>query len=258
MANNNVGYDFDSVFRKALLDLKDAPEYSPRGMKVKELINYGFTILNPYMSVLSVEARKLNRTYIKKEIEWYFSGTRSIAPIKDYSKMWEQIAENGEVNSAYGWQIFTQRTPQNISQYEWVINSFLKDRDTRQALININQVIHKYDTKDFCCTISLQFFIRENKLHQIVTMRSNDLIFGAGNDVPFFCFLQHKILQSLQAFDQFKDLEMGHYHHNAGSMHIYDRHYKMLNECLDEYKRKDFDSRTMVQSSNIVGIMEIY
>lgn len=249
-----TGLDFDTVFHGILLQLKHAAEYSPRGMRVKEILNSQFTILDPYSSVLSVPARKLNKNYIKKEIEWYLSGTRSIDAIKSYSKMWEQIAENGEVNSAYGWQIFTQKTPENISQFDWVINSFTKDRDTRQAVININQVMHKYQTKDFCCTLAIQYFIRENNLHSIVTMRSNDIIYGAGNDVPFFCYLQHLILVKLREQEQFKNLAMGVYHHNAGSMHIYERHYEMMEDCLRQYNTNFHD--LYPRSKNIVQLME--
>ena len=43
-----------------------------------------------------------------------------------------------------------------------------------------------FQHKDIPCTVSLQFLIRENKLHLFVNMRSNDVFLGLPHDI--FCF----------------------------------------------------------------------
>jgi len=227
------GIDFDQLFNNICRKVKHAPEYNPRGQKTKELVNANLVLYNPEAAILSNQTRKMSKKYIGAEILWYLEGNKSIENIKDYAKMWENIADpNGEVNSCYGWQIWNQDTPCGTNQWVYVINTLANDMYSRQAVININQPIHKYVTKDVPCTISIQYLIRDNKLDCIVTMRSCDIIFGLGNDVPFFTFVQLMLLEKMKKI--YKDLELGTYYHNAGSLHIYERHYEMLDKILED------------------------
>jgi thymidylate synthase len=62
-------------------------------------------------------------------------------------------------------------------------------------------------------------------------MRSNDLIWGVPYDVFVFTFLQELAAMELQ-------VGLGTYHHFAGSLHIYDRHFNLVDEILsnnDDY-----------------------
>jgi len=45
---------------------------------------------------------------------------------------------------------------------------------------------------------------------------------------------QECMLLELRKFEKFKDLELGPYFHTAGSMHIYERHFKMAMDILAE------------------------
>lgn len=87
------------------------------------------------------------------------------------------------------------------------------------------------ETKDFPCTIFLQFFIRDKKLHLICSMRSNDLILGFTYDAATFTLFQEKMLLELR--QKIPDLKMGHYFHFASSMHVYKKHYKMIGKILE-------------------------
>lgn len=133
-------------------DLQNAEEHSPRGQKVKELLNYSIAIEHSKYCVCTIPARKINREYIDKELEWYKMATRDISFISQYAKMWSYVADNATyANSNYGIYIWEQKTPTDITQFEYVKQCLIKDKDSRQAIININQVEHKYDTKDFPC-----------------------------------------------------------------------------------------------------------
>ena len=94
-------------------------------------------------------------------------------------------------------------------------------------------------TKDLPCTVSLQFLIRDNKLHLIVNMRSNDLFMGFCYDVIIFTLWQEKMLVELKEF--FPELKNGHYYHNANSMHIYSNNYRKIKKILND-KDNNFDS----------------
>jgi thymidylate synthase len=61
-------------------------------------------------------------------------------------------------------------------------------------------------------------------------MRSNDIILGFTNDVFQFTMLQEGLMVQLR--ETYPELELGAYYHNAGSMHIYDRHFEMANKIV--------------------------
>lgn len=223
------GIDIDEVLQKSANILHVAQTTSPRDMLVKELLNATLEIQRPECCIIRNTARKLDRKYLAAEMLWYLSGDTSIEHIKQYASMWNTIAdESGNVNSNYGNIVFFEQL-QNYdgSQYDWVIDSLTRDKDSRQALINYNAPRHKGSIpKDFVCTISQQFFIREDILHSIVAMRSNDCIYGFSYDAPFFSFIQQMVLRKLRK--TYKHLLLGTYYHNVGSFHVYERHFDMI------------------------------
>ncbi|KKK81244.1 hypothetical protein LCGC14_2815440 [marine sediment metagenome] len=120
------------------------------------------------------------------------------------------------------------------NQWGWVLDSLIKDKDSRQALINFNQPKHKYNgVKDFPCTLSIQYLIRDNQLISITNMRSNDLVYGLGNDFPFFSYLHQRLHKQLK--EVYPELGLGKIIHTAGSLHTYEKHYKMMDNIIDEY-----------------------
>jgi len=223
------------VFVKIFKDLDDAKTYSPRNLKVKEIVNYNFTIENPYDRIMNFEGRNINLKYIIAELCWYLRGELKLDGIDNYSKFWLNVCgKKGQLNSNYGHYIFKEK-----QLFNNVIDRLKKDMFSRQAVIIINRlsVIMNNDTKDQICTTSLQFLIRDNKLHMIVNMRSNDLIFGLGNDLPFFTILQELVLEILKKY--YPSLYMGNYYHNDGSLHIYERHFQMVKDVI---KNDKYDS----------------
>lgn len=239
------GETIDDVLYKTSKELIKAPVYSPRNLKTKELIKAQLIIKNPEYSVISNPARKLSEEYLKAEFDWYNSGEKSIDKIKNYASTWKRIADkNGEVNSNYGEIIFKQELENyNGSQYDWVIESLNKDKDSRQAIINFNQPKHKSDTKDFVCTLATQYLIRNNKLISTTDMRSNDLIYGFSFDFPFFSYIQQRVLNDLK--ETYPQLKLGENIHTATSLHVYERHFNMIEEIVKEYEKNKPLSRKL-------------
>ena len=135
------------------------------------------------------------------------------------------IKRDGKVESNYGTYLMG-------TQWLWLLKELKKDKDSRRCTIVIHQPMHKYkNTSDMPCTQYIQFFIRNNKLHMGVSMRSNDIIFGFCNDVFTFTLFQQLLLNDLRAV--YPDLELGNYYHHTGSMHLYERHYGMAQNILD-------------------------
>lgn len=190
----------------------------------KELLNYQFTF-KPYDCLLNFEGRNLNIDYIKKEFQWYLGANKFDTSITEYAKIWNIIMnEDKSFNSNYGVYL--------IPEFKRIINILIGDKHSRQAVIyignnkNLNTI-----TKDYLCTGSIQFLIRNNQLTMTVHMRSNDAIFGLCNDVPCFSFYQQMIYTILRD-KYYEDLKLGNYTHIANSLHVYERHFKMLEKIV--------------------------
>ena len=238
------GDGFADVYKQALYEVNNNPEYvsSPRGLMCKELTDVALVIENPLLSLYKNKRRSSQKKYIAAEILWYASGSNTVEWISKYAKMWDSLKdENGTVNSAYGNLIFTETNEHGFNQYMWALESLIQDTDTRQAIMHFNKPHHQYyGNKDFVCTLNAIFHIRNNKLNLTVDMRSNDIILGLATDVAFFTVLQQQMLFDLKEhgekynIEDLKNLELGRYTHIDHSLHLYQRHFELVDEMLKE------------------------
>lgn len=241
-------------FRTCLFNLfEHGFEAHPRGTTTKELLNYNISLMDPRNRVITFPERKTSTKYLLGEFIWYLSGSNDPAGILPYAKFWDSIRNSGDnglyakgtINSNYGNRIFghsdlpsftemktsTLAQTQPINQWHATIATLAADKDSRQAVMNIHVPSDRHPgNKDVPCTFTLQWLIRENKLHLIVNMRSNDHILGFTNDVFQFTMLQECMMHELRG--TYPDLNLGFYYHNAGSMHIYSRHFEMAQAIL--------------------------
>ena len=183
------------------------------GVVVGEILNAVTVISNPTKNVMRNRIRKLPMKYVIGEMLWYMSGNNNLSEIQKYTSAWDIMSDDGQtVNSNYGWCI---RHKYGFDQWEYVRELLRKSPETRQAVIHIKTADNK-ESKDVNCTVCLQFFIRDNKLHATVYMRSNDIWMGFPYDVFQFTCMQ--ILMSMEL-----GVEIGTYTHVAGSLHLYKR-----------------------------------
>lgn len=203
---------------------KEGIETSPRGLKIKEILNCCITIENPRDRIISCPERKINMAYAFGELCWYLSGRNDLEMMKYYSKFMEKGTDDGKtLNSAYGYRIFKGQHPLiPFNQWENVKRILREDSDSRQAIIHLHTPNNE-KTNDEVCTLSLQFLIRDNKLNMITTMRSNDIFLGFTYDVFAFTMLQEILANEL-------GVELGTYYHNVGSMHIYKNKFYILDK----------------------------
>ncbi len=220
----NTYKNLQEAFLGLSRELISANEVNSRGSKQKEVLFSKITIDDPTDIDIKVPARKFSVTYAVAEWLWYLSANPNVVNIGKLANIWNVISDdNMSVESNYGTYI--------LPQWSWVKNELIEDNDSRRATIVINQPYHKIkNKKDYPCTQYVQFFIRDKKLHMSVNMRSNDLIFGFCNDVFTFCLFQQLMLNDLRHSGL--DVELGTYNHFAGSMHVYERHYSMLEDIV--------------------------
>ena len=222
----------ESKFAKIYEDLYyKGEQVRPRGQLVREIENYSYT-LGPYERFANFRSRKLNLKYIKREFMWYLKGDRFDTSICEHAKIWKDIVnKDGSINSNYGQYIFAG-TGVFDNQFEQVIHFLRADKDSRRASMMILSKEHiMSDTNDVPCTYALNFRIRNNRLNMSVLMRSQDAVFGLGNDAPCFSFIQEMVYVMLK--ETYPDLECGNYFHHADSFHVYERHFELLQKIVD-------------------------
>lgn len=183
--------------------------------------------------------REPNYEYANREIEWYKTQSLYVEDIPGKTpKIWNDCADaDGKINSNYGWCIWSN---ENGNQYKSCIRTLIKDPYSRQACMIYNRPSMQIDANangkhDFMCTYSVQVFINDivkddkhvYELKYIVYMRSCDAVFGYDNDVLWHKYVQTKLCGDLsEALN--KEVVPGNIEWNAGSLHVYDRHFKYL------------------------------
>lgn len=228
-----VSDSFNDAYNQLSLMLRTGAQYtaSPRGMKVKETLGVSFKITDPRRRWIYNSARGFKHQYAIAEALWYMAGNDSTEWISYYAPFWRDISDDGKTaNSAYGARIFRPHpriADGRMSQWEWVKSELKRDPDSRRAVIHIKSPIDSLDAvKDVPCTLALQFMVREGALHLVANMRSSDLILGIANDIPAFTLLQELMALEL-------GLKLGEYIHTSNSLHVYERHWDMLDQICD-------------------------
>lgn len=208
-------------YRQIYIDLwHNGRDRAPRGLPTKELENYHINFFQEHQFI-NYACRNLNLDYIKTELKWYLNGDCKDLSICDHAKIWQNCVTNGVLFSNYGHYIFKL---QGLLKCAEILT---KDPDSRQARISIfNSHDHLFEgNKDVPCTVGLGFRIRDSKLNMTVHMRSQDAVFGLGNDLPFFNFVWEVLAVYL-------GVPQGTYHHFVESFHVYERHYEMVKNIV--------------------------
>ena len=188
--------------------------------------------------------REPNYDYANREIEWYESQSLYVEDIPGKTPViWEQCADkDGKINSNYGWCIWSN---ENGNQYKNCLRTLVKDPHSRQAVMIYTRPSMYKDAfengrHDFMCTFSTQVFLNEKvddsipgqlipyyELKYIIYQRSSDSIFGFNNDIIFHRYVANKLANDLTEALNYP-VKVGDIEWNAGSLHVYERHFKYL------------------------------
>lgn len=206
---------------------------NPRGSECRNVHNLAaiFDLNQPVIT--SFRARNFNLKYAKQEWLWYLRGNKFDSSIEQYATMWKKLQQpDGSYYSNYGQYIFGSNGDKT-TQFGYVIETLKADPDSRRASITLLQPHHLFaENTDVVCTYAINFTIEDCKLNMTVMMRSNDVIFGFTNDA--FCFTQLYILVFKILEHKYSWLLKGTYTHFTNSMHVYDRHFKMISEIVEQ------------------------
>lgn len=167
-------------------------ELDSRAGKTKEILGFQATLEYPENNILlGYPTRKFSVPYACAELLWYLTFSGDIRPmLQHYAPSYDKYCENGIAYGAYGkrWKHnpgFVNEDacffhPNGRNQIEVLIELLKAKPNTRQAILSMwdsGDLIHALlgDHGDLPCTLTLKFFVRDEKLHCIADMRSNDV-----------------------------------------------------------------------------------
>jgi thymidylate synthase len=161
---------------------------------------------------------------------WYLAKSNDLDFISYYLKNYQRYADGDVIYGGYGPRLFNWGGLNQVANITKLLN---EKRTTRQAVI---QLFDAHDIvaepEEIPCTCTLQFLVRDSKLHMFTSMRSNDVVWGLPHDLFCFTMLQEIIARELK-------LEVGTYKHAVGSLHLYDD----KTEEAESFLKEGFQSR---------------
>ena len=216
-------------------ELKDeAFTIDKTGQKTIEMIGANFVASEP--SIFG----KPNQAYINAELAWYESESTNIYDIrKDPGAAppaaWKYSADkHGNINSNYGHLVFSDKY---FRQFDMAFDELCRNPDSRRAQMVYNRpsIWVEFDEggkSDFICTNAQTFYIRDNILHMVSQMRSNDVVFGYKNDYAWAQYLMDKMVsrwnQMAEMTGDHEPIEKGMLTWQVMNLHVYERHFNLV------------------------------
>jgi thymidylate synthase len=226
-----VAATLDDLIREAVTQVRQ------RGEKIKpgkgsavELTGVMLELTNPRARLSLARTREKPFSCVG-ELCWYLAPSDELAFISYYIPNYGDYAEGDPVFGAYGPRMFKWN---GINQIANVIELLLAREDSRRAVVQIFDATDlAREHKEVPCTCTLQFFVRNDHLHMLTNMRSNDVYSGLPHDIFSFTMLQEIIARSIS-------VELGSYKHSVGSLHVYEEDL----EPATQFIRDNFESRS--------------
>jgi len=194
------------------------------GQKTIELIGASFTADEP--SIFG----EPNQQYIQTELAWYREQSTNINDIHKGNHepplAWKLTAnKHGEINSNYGLLIWSKKF---FSQYDRVLRELKSNPDSRRACMvytrpSIWLEYNENGKSDFICTNAVTYYIRDSKLHCVVQMRSNDVVYGYKNDYAWQAYVLNELSNSLGL-----RIKAGTITWQVLNLHVYERHFDLV------------------------------
>ena len=190
-----------------------------RAGETGELLHASFTIREPRQRWVFSRVPAINPAFAIAEVFWILAGRNDAAFLTTWNRQLPQYAGTGPTfHGSYGHRL---RASAGFDQLA-AAHQVLRERpDTRQVVLQIWEPTADFPhgdgsprSADIPCNVCAVLKVRQNRLHWLQILRSNDLILG----VPYN-FVQFTSLQEIMA--GWLGIEVGEYCHVADSLHIY-------------------------------------
>lgn len=239
-----------SSINKLFYQVLDASVDWPKGVQRRE----GTTTIDspgpvcchltrPRNRVLTIPGRGASYPATCAETLWVLAGRNDIEFLSTFLPRAFSFSDDGKTwRAGYGPRL---RGVHNgfCDQLNCSIKELTKDSNSRRAVIGLLDTYDDYGallqnpkgTKDFPCTQSLSFMVRDGRLDLTVFMRSNDFIWGwSGVNVFEFTVLQ-EVVSSCTG------IPLGEFYIISNSLHIYEPMNIRLNTIMSKERFDIYD-----------------
>lgn len=249
-------HTYDGVLEKQLDIVLHGDKNESLG--TTEIFNVFTNLSQPRNRWCTSQFRKHNIFSTIAEVVWVLSGHDDMDFLTRYLPRAASYSDDGEVwGGAYGPRlrgyagINRQGNRVVIDPLVKCLNRLHNNSNTRQAVINIwdNAKEHTEEfSKDYCCNVALNFYIRNNKLHMTVFQRSQDIIWGS-----MVNYVEWTILQEVMS--SILEVNLGEYNHFVTNLHLYSSMEDRANAVLLGYSQpKESGSREEYHSGKFETI----
>ncbi len=194
--------------------------------------------------------KKLHLRSIIHELLWFLKGDTNVKYLQDNGvKIWNAWAdEKGELGPVYGyqWRSWPAADGSHIDQISGVIESIMKNPDSRRHLVSAWNVgdIEKMALPP--CHIFFQFYVAKGRLSCQLYQRSADIFLGVPFNIASYSLL-------LLMVAQVTGLQAGEFVHTFGDAHIYLNHIQQVKEQLT---REPYDLPAMKINGEVKNIFD--
>ncbi len=180
---------------------------------------------------------KVNEDYVRRELAWFESRSLCVDDLEEpIPQIWKRIMSPNRhmINSNYGWCVWSE---ENFDQYSSCFAELITNPASRRACMIYQRPSMQLDYRregmnDFLCTNAVHVFIRNDQLHYLVQMRSNDAVYGYKADYAWHNHVRTRLLKDL--VQVYPDLKLGVLLWTAASLHVYARHYPLITRWAEE------------------------
>jgi thymidylate synthase len=217
---------------KEVMDRGDTKD-TRTGLKTKSIFGYQMRFdLSAGFPLLTT--KKLHLKSIIYELLWFLKGDSNIKYLNDHKvSIWDEWADaNGDLGPIYGvqWRSWKCADGRVVDQIKNVIEDIKKNPDSRRMIVcawNVGE-IDKMALPP--CHSLFQFYVVDGKLSCQLYQRSADIFLGVPFNIASYSLLIHMIAY-------LTDLKVGDFVHTLGDAHIYENHFKQVEEQLSRTPR---------------------
>ena len=186
----------------------------------------------PQQRVLLSPVRDANPFFHLFESIWMIGGRNDVAFLSAFNSTIGQFSDDGKIlHGAYG-----QRWRHHFGgdQLGAVINQLRANPYDRRIVLSmwdpyIDPAVAEAGGKDVPCNTQVLFSYKVDMLDMTVFNRSNDIIWGCyGANAVHMSFLHEYVATAA-------GLDLGVYYQISNNLHLYERHYTLAAQLLEEY-----------------------
>jgi thymidylate synthase len=173
-----------------------------------------------------VTTKKVHLKSIIHELLWFIKGDTNTKYLTDNGvKIWNEWAdENGDLGPVYGkqWRSWQGQDGQVYDQLMEVIQQLKTNPDSRRIIISAWNVAELKEMALMPCHNMFQFYVADGKLSCQLYQRSADVFLGVPFNIASYALFTMMLAQVC-------NLQLGHFVHTFGDVHIYNNHLQQVN-----------------------------